>query len=204
MGVALDAANDLRRAFETLTRNLPRIVKQESDFAIVAMRKHFRPYSPNAPKSRTWLQDRAGMLSNSLANHVASYSENIVAKFFLNSAGDDVDISAWVNEFGANGIHGNPGDRDGKMHIPVGPALDSRGVRRYHRVRDAYKDYFLLFLDNVILGRRWGHPNDDMKVMWVRAEVVDVDARPFVRPELQEALVRLENRVDKLMASVGV
>lgn len=199
---ATDAARELRKVWHALEDQLLRAVEEESERAVEGMRLHFLPFTDNKNSSSRFLQSRSGDLKDSLRAVSRATEDGITATFFLDSASEDTNIAAWVNEFGSD--YGNPVEPrvSEKMHIPVGDALDSRGVRRFRRVRDAYDEYFLVFLDDVILGRPWGS-DEPLEVMWLRRDHVDIRARPFARPEIVAMISHLERRVDRLMSKVA-
>lgn len=203
MGEAADAAAELRRVWGALDNQLERAVGEEADDALARMRElHFIPYDGHY--SDRWLHNRRPDLSRSLASITRRTDDGVQAVFFNGSDVVSTEIAAIVNEFGSKYTKPIIPRVAEKMAIPIGAALDARGVRRYRTVRDARRDYDLVWRPGYILGRRHGDKTKGkLTLLYRRLSRTSVPARPFVRPELAGMLNAIERRVDKLFARVA-
>lgn len=205
MSTLTDAAKKLRGVFDAFEDEIARAINTEAAVTLEAMNgEHFFPYVSNKNPSDTRLQGRSWQFQTSLRQVTSREEDEVLASFFLDpSASESTNIAAMVSEFGSDDPLIAPivPKRSEKMNIPVGPALDSNGVRKYATTKDAARDWVLVWFDDEILGRRRG-TDDELVKLYERRDKVDVPARPVARPELEHMLDRVLQRVEQMMAQV--
>lgn len=190
-----EVADELDRFAAKLPGRVKAIAQAQTDLMMQRIKtERFRPWVP-VPTPFGTVYDRSGDLKAALRGLVSSLDDEIKARLFVDPTQPHERMKASVSEFGKRGIHATFAS---VMTIPIGAALKGNGDRRYPGGAGDVQDYDVFRRADRLLGRAKGLKGASIVSLFKLKGTVDVPAKQWARPEVEEALVRIQSQVEEM------